>query len=417
MFVIGNLPRKLKRFFGSVPHFFEKRQWPHFYSLVLVYALAHGRRNINHLNLFLQDKAHRQRHQDFLVESPWDGATVVQCVARALLESMNPEDGELLEILVDLSHAPKRGKTMEAAHRYFDPVTKTYQWGHTFLLCVLRFRGVVIPWTIRLWVPRDFCGSPRGKKLGLVFRNSNELAREVIRQFPKDLAARFRMRVLFDCGFLNKTVVEACKDRDFRYISVAKSNRVFFPFGYAGKRKLSSYGPGVVRTYGKTIQLPGARKPAKFRVATRTGSMRGLGMVQVVFSERLSDRSFVALVTDQTELSAREVVSGYRGRWPIEVTLKELKQSLGLGQYQTTRYEGIIHHLHLCLISFQLLTTLGLEDSAEKLSSGNAVELPSISDLQDRLRAIVASDHFIRLGRSKESRRTLRRLKRLLVGV
>jgi hypothetical protein len=138
--------------------------------------------------------------------------------------------------------------------------------------------------------------------------------------------------------------------------------------------------------------------------------------MQVVFSERLSDHSFVALATDELELSAREVVSAYRGRWPIEVTLKLLKQSLGLGQYQTTRYEGLIHHLHLCLISFQLLTTLGLEDSAEELSSGDAIELPSIPELQDRLRAIVASDHFIRLGRSKESRGTLRRLKRLLVG-
>jgi hypothetical protein len=415
VFVIGKVPRKLKSFFGSVEHFFEKRQWPHFCSLVLVYALAHGRRNIHHLNHFLQDKARRQRRQDFLVESPWDGQSVVETFARIILESMAPQAGELLEVLIDLSHAAKRGKTMEAAHRYFDPVTKTYQWGHAFLLCVLRFRGVVVPWAIRLWVPRKFCRSPRGKELGLKFRNSSQLAAEVIREFPKDLAARFRVRVLFDCGFLNKTVVNACHDRDFRFISVAKSNRVFFPFVYSAKRRISSYGPGVVRAHGKTIQLPGSRRPAKFRVAARTGHMRGVGLVQVVFSERLSDRSFVALVTDDLKLSPREVVSGYRARWPIEVTTKLLKQCLGLGQYQTTRYEGLDHHLHLCLISFQLLTTLGLEDSAEDLSSGTAIELPSIPALQDRLRVLVAQDHMRRLGRSRSSRATLRRLKELLV--
>ena len=303
---------------------------------------------------------------------------------------------------------------MEAPHRYFDPVTKSYQWGHAFLLCVLRFRGVVIPWAARLWVPRKFCRSPRGKELGLKFRNSSQLAAEVIRDFPKDLASRFRVRVLFDCGFLNKTVVDACHDRDFRFISVAKSTRVFFPFVYSGKRRISSYGPGVVRTHGKTIQLPGSRRPAKFRVAARKGYMRGLGLVQVVFSV-LSDGSFVALVTDDLTLSPREVVSGYRGRWPIEVTTKLLKQCLGLGQYQTTRYEGLIHHLHLCLISFQLLTTLGLEDSAEELSSGTAIELPSIPALQDRLRVLVAQDHMGRLGRTRSSRSTLHRLKELLV--
>lgn len=417
MFLIAGIPRALKRFFSNVEHLFEKRQWPHLCSLVLVYALAYGRRNIRHLNLFLKDPERRQRRQDFLVESPWGGGAVLQTVARAILESMEPQQGELLELLLDLSHTSKRGKTMEAAHRYFDPVTKSYQWGHAFLLGVLRFRGVVLPWDIRAWVPRKFCRSPRGKALGLKFRNSSQLAAEVIRDFPKDLAASFRVRVLFDCGFLNETVVDACHERDFRFISVGKSNRVFFPCGYAGKRRLSSYGPGVLRTCGKNIQLPGARKPARFRVATRVGYMRGLGTVQVVFSQRLSDRSFVSLVTDDTELSARDVVSGYRGRWSIEVTLKLLKQYLGLGQYQTTRYEGLIHHLHLCLISFQLLTTLGLRDSAEELSSGAAIELPSIPALQDRLRVIVARDHMRRLGRSKskDPRSLLRRLKELLV--
>ena len=415
MFVIGKIPRKFKSFFGSVEHLFEKRQWPHFSSLVLAFAMAYGRRNIRHLNRFLEDQEHRQRHHDFLVHSPWDEAEVVSILARFILESMAPKQGELLELLVDLSHAAKRGKTMEAAHRYFDPVTKSYQFGHAFLLCTLRFRGVVIPWAVRLWAPRKFCRSEQAKGLGLKFRTSNELAAEVIREFPEDLARFFQVRVLFDSGFLNKEVVSACKDRDFRFISVAKSNRVFFPFCQWGKRRVSSYGPGVIRTHGKTIKLPGYRGPAKFRIATRTGNMHGIGMVQVVFSKRLSDGSFVALVTDDTDLPARDVVIGYRGRWPIEVTLKILKQCLGLGQYQTTRYEGLIHHLHLSLISFQLLTTLGLEDSAEELSKGAALKVDSIATLQDRLRHIIAAEHMKRLGRSQSLRSVLRRLKELLV--
>ena len=415
MFVIGTVPRKLKSFFGGVEPLFEKRQWPHFTTLVLVFAMAHGRRNIRHLNRFLEDQEHRQRHHDFLVQSPWDGAEVVRTLARFILNSMAPKQGELLELLVDLSHAAKRGKTMEAAHRYFDPVTKSYQFGHAFLLCILRFRGVVIPWAVRLWLPRKFCRSERAKALGLKFRNSNQLAAEIIRDFPEDLAGFFRVRVLFDCGFLNKEVVSACKARDFRFISVAKSNRVFFPFCQSGKRRVSTYGPGVIRTHGKTIKLPGYRGPAKFRIATRTGHMHGIGMVQVVFSKRLSDGSFVALVTDDTDLPARDVVIGYRGRWPIEVTLKILKQCLGLGQYQTTRHEGLIHHLHLCLISFQLLTNLGLEDSAGDLSSGTALEIDSIATLQDRFRHIIAGEHLRCLGRSRSLQSVLRRLKELLV--
>jgi hypothetical protein len=271
------------------------------------------------------------------------------------------------------------------------------------------------------------------KALGLKFKTSNQIAAEIIQEIPAELAELFDIRVLFDSGFLNELVVGACQERGFHFISVAKSNRVFFPHGYSGKRKISSYGPGVLRTYGKTIQVESARGKAKFRVAVRDGWMKGLGSVRVVFSQRLSDGSFVALVTDdlastvindnqkcttgknscRQSSTARDVVIGYKARWTIEVTLKNLKQSLGLGQYQTTRYKGLIHHLYLCLISYQVLITLGLQCPAEKLPSGAAIE--SIPRIQDRLRVVVANDHMARLSRGKNPTRVLSGLRKLLV--
>lgn len=415
MFVIGDIPKRLKNFFGRIACHFEKRQWPHFYALVLAYALAHGRRNVAHMNLFLEDRGRRQRRQDFLVQSPWQGQTVTKVMARAILESMKPEELELLEVLLDLTHAAKRGKTMEGAHRYFDPVTKSFQFGHAFLVVALRFRGVTIPWDVVPWLPRAFCRSDRGKELGLTFKTSTELAAEAIRGIPSDMTESFKVRVLFDSGFLNETVVDACREKPFHFLSVAKSNRVFFPFS-GGKRRISSYGPGVLRTYGKNIAIESERGKAKFRVAVRDGSMRGLGDVRVVFSQRLSDRSFVALVTDEMDLGPQDAIRGYKARWAIEVMVKNLKQYLGLGDYQTTRYEGLIHHLHLCLISLQLLTTLGLENidgSAENLSRGAAIE--SIPRLQERLRIVIAKDHITRLKKGKNPARILSRLKDLLV--
>jgi hypothetical protein len=266
---------------------------------------------------------------------------------------------------------------------------------------------------VQLWLPKKFCCSERGKEVGIKFKTSNQIAADMIRAFPADLAALFNVRVLFDTGFLNREVVGACRDRGFHFLSAAKSNRVFFPFGYSGKRKVSSYGPGVIRTYGKTIHVDTERGRAKFRVAVRNGSMQGIGDVRVVFSKRESDGSFLTLVSDEMDIEARDAVIGYKARWTIEVTLKNLKQCLGLGQYQTTRCEGIIHHLHLCLISHQLLTTLGIQNSAEKLSSSAAIE--SIPRLQERLRVVVARDHMRRLRRGKNPATILARLKKLLV--
>jgi SRSO17 transposase len=415
MFVIGSVPKRLEKFFGNIEGLLEKRQVRHFRALVLAFAVAHGRRNISQMNRVLPDRDQRQRRQDFLVQSPWDGAPILRTQAWNVLRSVKPRRGELLEMIIDGSHAPKRGKTMEGAHRYFDPVTKDYQSGHAFVLCTLRFRGVSIPWAVRPWLTRKFCRSERGRELGLKFRTSNQIAAEIIRELPADIAELCSVRVLFDSGFLNEEVVGACKERGFHFISVAKSNRVLFPTICPKKRKVSSYGRGVLRAEGRTIRVPAARGTAKCRVAERCGHMRGIGHVKAVFSERLSDRSFVVLVTDDVSLSAREVVCGYKSRWAIEVLLKNLKQCLGLGHYQTTRYEGFTHHLHLCLISFVLLTTLGLDGSARKRRRDAAIEIDSIPTLQDKVRILIAKDHMRRLQRSKSPQHILARLRELLV--
>jgi hypothetical protein len=227
------------------------------------------------------------------------------------------------------------------------------------------------------------------------------------------MAALLHVRVLFDSGFRNEEVVGACHERGFHFISFAKSNRVLYPFNYRGKRRVFYHGPGVVRADGKSIQLDTERRRAKFRVAVRAGFMNGIGAVRVVFSQRQSDQSIVALVTDKMDLAARDTVIGYRAGWIIEVTLKSLKQCLGLGQYQTRRYEGLLHHLHPSLISFQVLITLGIESSAEKLPSSAAIE--SIPRLQDHLRIVVAKDHFARPRKKRNPVRLLTRLRELLV--
>jgi transposase len=43
------------------------------------------------------------------------------------------------------------------------------------------------------------------------------------------------------------------------------------------------------------------------------------------------------LVTNLVELTARQVVSVYQKRWPVEILFKELKSGLGLGEHQVTK--------------------------------------------------------------------------------
>lgn len=57
-----------------------------------------------------------------------------------------------------------------------------------------------------------------------------------------------------------------------------------------------------------------------------------LGRLHLVFSRKSGGKRILGLVSDDSRLSARGMVTTYDGRWSIEVFFKDSKQLLGLGQ-------------------------------------------------------------------------------------
>ncbi len=181
MVIIQQLPAPLRTFFDSLKPQFQRRAWQHGWAVVLVIAIATGRRNVSTLYQQIQAEVSRQKSNDFLTLSPWQGPVVLQRAARQVLALLDPQPGERLEVILDASGTRKRGKTMEAAHAYWDPQPRQKVWGHRFVLLILRLRGVVLPWALALYLPKAFCRSPKGRALGLQFKTLS-LA-EVVR-FP-----------------------------------------------------------------------------------------------------------------------------------------------------------------------------------------------------------------------------------------
>jgi hypothetical protein len=346
--------------------------------------------------------------------SPWQPERVLQTSALALVERLRPMTGSVLEVVIDASKAPKRGKTIQGARWVYDPTVGHMVWAHQFLLAGLHIKGVLIPWAVRLCVTKEFCLSSEGKRLGLSYKNLNELAAEVLLGLPSSLTERFQVCVLMDAGFLNATVVSACQLLGFTWVSVAKANRTFFPEHYRGKRHVGDYAPGVLRYEGTVIRLGEKKRQKRYRIAERIGRMKKLGCVKVVFSQRLSDRHILTLVTNDFSLSAREVVLAYTGRWEIEVLIKQLKGQLGLGDYQTRGYEGAVAHLHLTCLAHHLLLHLWLVARAESGTTTDLLTPASVGQLQDLLRLAVWNDHLDTLRESAEGQALIEKLRGII---
>ena len=171
------------------------------------------------------------------------------------------------------------------------------------------------------------------------------------------------------------------------FASTLKSNRSLFKPGW--KLKAGRYGRNLFRRRRTdTLGLAKPQGPVRYRfVDAGWLQVSTLGALPVVFSRKGGARKILGLVTDDPECSAADLIRTYEKRWTIEQWLKDLKQLLGLGQYQNRPYRAAVIHLHLVCFAYALLTHLRIERHGVqgKQTRKKAADL-STAAAQDQLR-------------------------------
>lgn len=410
MIKIVRIPKKVKGFFKPLRPCFSKPQWRHVQAIVLAMAIVWGKRNIQRLWESLgPDFPHRTKGNDFVVSILWDPEAALKESALAQLKAMKPGRREEIFLILDDTGIPKRGKEMEGAKTFKDHVTGEYRWGHTVLFAFILFRNKLIPWSLRIYLGKDYC---RNEKI--IFKKLTESAAEMIESFqpPEGL----KVTVLFDSYYLAQNVVWACVTRGFFFISTLKANRNLWVGGR--KQKVGKLGKKLLKK--KTAKM--TLKNGKGQTVTyRTKRIEAVipkagGKSVVVFSRRGKEKGFLAIVTNDLGLSEKAVLKRYAKRWWIEVFFKEGKQLLGLGDYKTRDLEGIKRHLHLVALAFGLLTHFADANEKGKTKKQTTRLMPfSVRKLQDDLRKLVWNDMIEHLQPRKQRMISVRKLNQLLM--
>lgn len=412
---IGKYPFFGKRFFRRVRKAVGTCHFSHFWRLVASLALLHGRRSLCRIEEAGGKQRTRQAISHFLTRSEWDAPEALSQSAWGTLLDMKWRAGDTLYLILDDTQKRKRGKKMDAVTRLFLHAEKVYAAGHTIVGAVMSYRGVVIPCAVRLWAPKEFCRKTRRPDYGeepVKFRKITEIAGEMVRQARVPASAK--VIVLFDSYYLCPAVIDACRERKFAYLGVAKKNRNFFPDGRnRDKRKLGRYGKSVLRRDGRSMKL-GRRN---YRLAERVGRLSKAGRVKLAFSRRGGESSWIVMATDHVRWSVKTILTHYLQRWGIEVFFKMSKQYLGLGDYQVLRYRAVERYLHLVLIAYLLLTHQALRepDVQAELQSSNSLRLSSLPPLQQQLRMLLWRTTIPRLARNPQNRRFARKITEFLV--
>jgi SRSO17 transposase len=409
MFKVVRFPKKLESFFDSLPDSFHWDHFSYFRTLVLLIVIAWGRRNMVCLyrHLDSRNQPHRSRFNNFLSVGRCDYAVLLQRKAQDLVGLLHPQKGDVIEMILDDSKKQKRGKTMEAVGWIRDPLTGKSIRGHQFVTAVLRFRGQVIPWGIRLYIKKEDCRS-----LGRTFKKTTQLAADLIREFepPKGV----QVRVLFDSYYLCPTVVKACRQQRFPFVSTLKSNRNLFRNGR--KLKTGRYGRNLfARQTKKHLSICKSHGQVHYTYVDAGWLGVGkIGKLHVLFSRKKAESKILGLVTDDPKLSASQMIRTYDARWSIEVFFKDSKQLLGLGQYQNVSLEAAVTHLHLVCFAYALLTHIAIQSEGAKGKRKPVASL-STTDLQNEVRRIVWDDLTEYLKQFSRGTQIVKELGRLLV--
>jgi hypothetical protein len=392
--IINHLPSFMQRFFTPMRGAVSKPQFAHLWSLVLAMVITLRDAKLLHLSSVTPAAGHRTRRGAFLNHSQWDAPALIEQTTDNLLSSMKPQVGETVYLILDDTRIAKRGSKMDRLSKIWDHKQQKFVRGHIVLTAAVAFRGVVLPWRLQLWKPRGQPASAYAPR----YRKLTDLAAMMIRDFQPPLA-EMKVRVLFDAFYLCPAVCHACQEKGFTFFSVAQRNRMFTTDNRK-RRSLKNLMPGLLKHRGHNVHMKRSRGYAKLRLASVDGHLSRIGRVRLVVSKRPAGpwRRTVAIVTNETKLNPRRIVAIYETRWLIEVLFKELRQDLGLGDYQMLAEDGIVHHLHICCLAHLLLThrsLMGLGAQARKVDE--QVTLPPMNERLRSLRESIAKDQIRRI--------------------
>ena len=260
-------------------------------------------------------------------------------------KTLQIKPNSVLFFVVDDTLSEKTGKKIPGCGWHKDHAHKMANvFGHQWVLSALLYKEFLFPLWAKLYHPKGTKGCGRFQtKVAMVKKMLQKL------QFPLPC----KVYLLADAWYWSKNLAQACRQQGYHMISQLKSNATLLVGGKSIPVKKLAAQQASYREF--SLSLYGKNKTLKIKKII--GDIKGFGKVALVIVQEKRKKSRF-LVSTNTHLSALDVVRYYAKRWKIEQMIKDLKQRLGFGDYQTRSFQAIVRHAALSLLAYFVLTIL-----------------------------------------------------------
>jgi hypothetical protein len=257
---------------------------------------------------------------------------------------------------------------------------KGYVIGHQWTNIVLVLGDMLIPLRPIPFYSKRYCQTH-----DLTYQSEHERVVEYLRMLDlEDYIGSYDRRevlVLADSGYDNKKIEKTIADNGWHFIIALGKTRSVKSEALALTTPTSQQWCHIDTFFRRhrrlkwhTIRLTTSgnkRKRMDVRVRHTSGSLRYVGKVELVCSELRNrpDGRRKYLACNDLRATARQIVTGYRMRWAVELFHKCVKQHLGFEEVATHGFEAVMSHVHWVYCAYILLhmSPPGLSPGAQSI--------------------------------------------------
>jgi len=285
-------------------------------------------------------------------DAPEISRHILNRAARRRLAKAKRIDGRYV-FIIDSTIIGRRGRQVENAQKYHHG--SGFANGHKFVNFVLLTPSGVIPIESLPIYTKKYC-----RENGITYRSEIEVVEEWL-SLLKDSSVlpvgRLKQALfLLDAGFDAKVIQRGVLALGADFLMALKCSRTV-----NGKQVKEFFRTNRRWLPWSTIRLHVGSGPKKkrriFSIRTATKSnLKGVGPVTVVCSktQSRSKKSTKFIVTSDSKLTGRQIVTWYARRWGIETWHRDMKQNYGFIDCKCSRFSAIEAHVNLTLTAYLL---------------------------------------------------------------
>jgi SRSO17 transposase len=311
------------------------------------------RKNVLSISRSFVDCKDQSAVNNFITDSGWDEKAFHDAGIKMVRDEVEKRRILYGVLLIDDTINEKDGKHIEGVGTYWDHSQNKYVQGHNVITTYYVTPEFSVALDFAIYRKKEDCAPGE-------FRTKVEIARELISK-----AVGYGLpitRVVFDSWYATRDLIEHIEASGIKeWVTQAKSDRVVLSDDNRTETNLADY-PGTIPEEGfrpVEIYTSSFGKKTTYWAYCTTVRMKFLGgrKVRLVISydNQQLEGEPLFFMSNVRFWEEKKILQAYATRWSIEGFHRDAKQSLGLGEYQVRKIQGVRRHIAMVSFAYNLL--------------------------------------------------------------